>query len=316
MRYLVTGGAGFIGSALANQLVKDGHEVVVLDDLSNGVRQNLAPNVMFQRGDVNDVPRLWSLLQGVDCVYHLAARVSVPESLYYATEYNHTNVGGTVSLMEAMRVADVRRVVFASSGSIYGNQYEQPVHEDDVPEPDSPYAVSKYAAEQYVRCIGRIHNIETVSLRIFNAYGAGQPLPVSHPPVVPRFMQQVLTGGSVVIHGNGSQSRDFVHISDVVAALVAASTVSNVDQQIINIGSGEETTIAELASAIGEVTHRPVHTIYPNTENRGGVARLVAEISRAQSLLGYRPQVDLEQGLTHMLREDTRFSQRRTPVYA
>ncbi len=316
MRYLVTGGAGFIGSALTNQLVKDGHEVVVLDDLSNGVRQNLAPNVLFQRGDVNDVPRLWSLLQDVDCVYHLAARVSVAESLLYATEYNQTNVGGTVSLMEAMRVANVRRVVFASSGSVYGVQHEQPVHEDDIPEPDSPYAVSKYAAEQYVRCIGRIHNIEAVSLRIFNAYGAGQPLPVSHAPVVPRFLQQVLTGGSVVIHGEGSQTRDFVHISDVVAALVAASTASDVDQQVINIGSGEETSISELATAIGTVTSKRVHTIYPNTEKSGGVARLVAEISRARTLLGYRPQVDLAEGLARMLREDHRFSQRRVPAYA
>lgn len=316
MRYLVTGGAGFIGSALANQLVKNGHEVVVLDDLSNGVRQNLAPNILFQRGDVNDVPRLWSLLQGVDCVYHLAARVSVAESLHYANEYNHTNVGGTVSLMDAMRTADVRRIVFASSGSIYGAQYEQPVHEDDVPEPDSPYAVSKYAAEQYVRCIGRIHNIETVSLRIFNAYGAGQSLPVSHAPVVPRFMQQVLTGGSVVIHGDGSQTRDFVHISDVVAALIAASTATNVDQQVINVGSGEETSINELAATIGKVTNRSVYTLYPNTENKGGVERLVAEISRARSLLDYRPQFSLADGLAQMLREDERFSQRRRPTYA
>jgi UDP-glucose 4-epimerase len=316
MRYLVTGGAGFIGSALANRLVKDGHEVVVLDDLSNGVRQNLAPNVLFQRGDVNDGPRLWSLLQDVDCVYHLAARVSVAESLLYSADYNHTNVGGTVSLMEAMRVANVRRVVFASSGSVYGNQHEQPVHEDDVPEPDSPYAVSKYAAEQYVRCIGRIHHIETVSLRIFNAYGERQPLPVSHAPVVPRFMQQALTGGSVVIHGNGAQTRDFVYISDVVAALIAASTAPNVDQQVINIGSGEETSIAELASAIGLVTNRTVHTIYPDTHNTGGVARLVAEISRARTLLGYRPQVDLADGLARMLHSDDRFAQRRTIAYA
>ncbi len=316
MRYLVTGGAGFIGSALANRLVKNGHEVVVLDDLSNGSRQNLSPNVLFQRGDVNDVPRLWSLLQGVDYVYHLAARVSVAESLLYATEYNRTNVGGTVSLMEAMRVADVQRVVFASSGSIYGVQYEQPVHEDDVPEPDSPYAVSKYAAEKYVGCIGRIHNIETVSLRIFNAYGAGQPLPVSHAPVVPRFMQQVLTGGSVVIHGDGSQTRDFVHISDVVDALIAASTASGVDQQVFNIGSGEETSISELATTIGKVTNKHVHTIYSDTNKTGGVTRLVAEISRARTLLGYRPQVDLTEGLARMLREDRRFAQRRTYAYA
>ena len=306
MRYLITGGAGFIGAALANQLVADGHEVLVLDDLSNGERDRLSPAVIFTRGDVNDVPRLWSLLHDVDCVYHLAARVSVAESLLYPTEYNRTNVGGTVSLLEAIRDAGVQRLVLASSGAVYGRQSQQPVHEDDTPRPDSPYAVSKLAAEQYVRTIGRIWGIETVVLRIFNAYGAGQPLPVSHAPVVPRFLQQAISGGSVVIFGDGSQTRDFVYITDVIAALIAASTAQNVAERIINIGNGSETSINDLVDTIELAIGRSVNRLY-NPNQQGGVPRLDAEIGLAYELLGYRPKIPLAVGIETMLRADKRF---------
>lgn len=306
MRYLVTGGAGFIGSALANQLVSDGHEVRVVDDLSNGDRQYLAPGIMFTQGAVTDVPRLWTLLQDVDCVYHLAARVSVAESLLYPQEYNATNVGGTVALMEAMRDAGVRRVVFASSGAVYGAQADQPVHESDVPMPDSPYAVSKFSAEQYIRTIGRLWEIETVSLRIFNAYGPYQPLPVSHAPVVPRFLQQALTGGSLVIHGDGSQTRDFVYITDVVAALISASTARLVGHQVINIGSGQETSLNQLVDTIEVVLGKSVNRLH-NKSKSGGVQKLVAETSRAASILGYRPITSLAEGLKHILANDPRF---------
>ncbi|MCA9968467.1 MAG: NAD-dependent epimerase/dehydratase family protein, partial [Anaerolineales bacterium] len=176
------------------------------------------------RGDVNNIPRLWSMLQGVDCVYHLAARVSVAQSILYPVDYNTANVGGTVSLMQAIRDAGVRRIVLTSSGAVYGRQERQPVQESDVPHPDSPYAVSKWAAEQYLHTIGSFAGIETVALRIFNAYGPMQQLPVSHAPVVPRFLQQALTGGSLVIFGDGSQTRDFIYVGDVVEALVKTAT--------------------------------------------------------------------------------------------
>jgi UDP-glucose 4-epimerase len=154
MTFLLTGAAGFLGSHLANNLAREGHQVRGLDDLSAGDPQMLSPDVLFTRGDVNDRPRLWTLLQEVDCVYHLAARVLVPESVLYPREYNTTNVGGTVSLMEAMRDVGVRRVVFISSGAVYGTQAEQPVRETAFPNPRSPYAVSKLAAEYYARTIG------------------------------------------------------------------------------------------------------------------------------------------------------------------
>lgn len=310
MRFLVTGGAGFLGSALANHLAQAGHDVLVLDDLSNGDAARLHPAVEFTQGDVDDVPLLWSLLHGVDCVYHLAARVSVAQSILYPREYSRVNVGGTVSLMEAMRDTGVRRVVFASSGAVYGFQPEQPVSESNLPNPDSPYAVSKWAAEQYIHTIGELWGIETLSLRIFNAYGPHQSLPLSHAPVVPRFLRQAISGGSLVIFGSGRQTRDFVYVADVVAALVAAATAKDVNRQVINIGSGEEVSINELAEVVRKVSGRSLNLIQ-NKEKAGGVPRLVADISRARLLLGYVPMVTLEEGLRRTLAEDPRFHVKR-----
>lgn len=306
MKFLVTGGAGFLGSALANQLAYAGHQVHVLDDLSNGRQQYLNQPITFTQGDVDNVPLLWSLLEGVDCVYHLAARVSVAQSLHHPRDYNRVNVGGTVSLMEAMRDTGVCRVVFASSGAVYGRQPQQPVHEDDLPQPDSPYAVSKWAAEQYIHTIGHLWGLETVALRIFNAYGPNQSLPLSHAPVIPRFLQQILTGGSVVLFGNGRQTRDYVYVDDVVAALVTAATAKQINRQVINIGSGVETSVLELVQAIESVTGQSANLLL-NPEKTGGVPRLVADISRAQTLLGYRPFTSLADGLTKLWREDGRF---------
>jgi len=306
MKFLVTGGAGFLGTAVSNQLAKDGHAVHVLDDLSNGTAENLHPAITFTEGSVNDIPLLWSLLYDVDCVYHLAARVSVVESMLHPREYSQVNVVGTVSLMEAMRDSGVRRVVFTSSGAVYGHQPEQPVHENDSPIPDSPYAVSKWAAEQYIHTIGGLWDIETVALRIFNAYGPGQSLPAAHAPVVPRYLRQALNGGSIVIYGDGVQSRDFVYISDVVAALVSAATATGVNRQVINIGSGKETAVNDLIACIEKVTGSSVNYIH-NKDKSGGVSRLVADISRARTLLGYRPHVNLKKGLKLTLKHDERF---------
>lgn len=311
MRFLVTGGAGFLGSALANRLASDGHRVRVLDDLSNGNRDHLHPAIDFTEGDVDDIPLLWSLLHEVDCVYHLAARVSVAESHRHPREYNRVNVGGTVSLMEAMRDTGVQRVVFTSSGAIYGRQPQQPVHETDTPRPDSPYAVSKWAAEQYIHTIGELWQIETVALRIFNAYGPRQSLPVSHAPVVPRFLQQAVSGGSVVIFGDGSQTRDFVYVDDVVAALVSAATARQVNRQIINIGSGQETSLNELVGWIETAVNLPINRMY-NREKEGGVPRLAADISQAQQLLGFRPYTNLAKGLRLILENDGRFQTQQT----
>ena len=307
MDYLITGGAGFLGAALANRLAAEGHMVRVLDDLSAGDPARLSRDISFTRGDVNDIPKLWTLLQGIQCVYHLAARVSVPESVLYPREYNAVNVGGTVSVLEAMRDAGVKRVVFSSSGAVYGEQSEQPLREDMIPDPRSPYAVSKLAAEQYVRTTGILWKIETVRLRIFNAYGPGQQLPAAHPPVIPAMIRNALKGGSVVIHGSGKQTRDYVYIDDVVDALIAASTAPDVDRMLINVGSGVETSVNELVEEISSATDHSINALnIPGQE--GGVSRMRASLTLAEQKLKFHPKVTLAEGLRRTVSRDPRFS--------
>lgn len=306
MRFLITGGAGFIGTHLANNLHQQGHYVRVLDDLSSGGPEGLLPDLFFKRGDVRDVPTLWSLLQGVDVVYHLAALVSVPASILYPRDYNDVNVGGTVSLLEACRDVGVKRVILGSSATVYGDQPHQPVSESAQCHPAVPYAVSKRAAEHYLFTMGALIGFEAVSLRIFNAYGPGQPLPPTHAPVIPYVMYQVLQGGSVIIYGDGGQTRDFIYIDDVVDALMGAATAPDVDQQIINVGSGQETPINHLVDLIGKTVGKTPKVLH-NREISGGIDRLVADISKAEDLLDYQPRVTLEKGLRYLHKHDAKF---------
>ena len=306
MRFLITGAAGFLGAPLANSLVADGHRVVGLDDLSTGDPQRLSPEVHLVRGDVNDRPKLWSLLQDVDCVYHLAARVIVPESVLYPREYNLVNVGGTVTLMEAMRDVGVKRVILISSGTIYGNQRNQPMKESCRPNPRSPYAVSKLSAEYYVRTIGDLWEIETVCLRVFNAYGPGQPLPPSHPPVIPYCLRQAMDNGTIVIHGDGEQTRDYVFIEDVVDAMIAASFAEKINRLIINVGSGKETCVNEIVKTVKDLTGTKPEIVV-NKSHDSGPSRMCADLALATKKLGYHPKVNLKEGLTRIIENDVRF---------
>ena len=306
MRILITGGAGFIGSHLANFLHSQGHYVRVLDDMTSGDPNRLHPEIYVKRGDVRDVPTLWSLLQGVDVAYHLAALVSVPASILYPRDYNDVNVGGTVALLEACRDVGVGRVVLASSATVYGDQPIQPIHEGVMPAPGAPYAVTKMAAEHYLFTMGKLVGFEAVSLRIFNAYGPGQPLPPTHGPVIPYVMQQVAQNGSVIVFGDGTQSRDFVYIDDVVHALAAAGNAHDVNRQIINVGSGKETSINQVAEIIGDVVGKRPRLLH-NREKNVGTARLVADIAKAQVLLDYTPRIGLSAGLEMLYRHDPLF---------
>jgi UDP-glucose 4-epimerase len=300
MRILITGGAGFIGSALANHLLDLGHRVRVLDDLSAGDPSALESGIAFSRGDVRDIPKLWTLLRDVECVFHLAARVSVSESVLYPVEYNEVNVGGTVSLMTAARDAGVHRVVLASSGTVYGDQEEQPVKETAAVRPPNPYAVTKIASEYYLSAIGALYDIEVVMLRIFNAYGPGQAVPPSHPPVIPHLVRQALAGSTPVIFGSGKQTRDFIYISDVVNTLTTAALADNANGLIINIGTGQEVSINEVLKKIENLLGRKVPSLHNPTQS-GGVSRLVAEISRARQILQFEPKVSVDEGLRLML---------------
>jgi UDP-glucose 4-epimerase len=306
MRFLITGAAGFLGVPLANRLIQAGHRVIGLDDLSTGDPDRLSSEVHLVRGDVNDRPKLWSLLQEVDCVYHLAARVIVPESVLYPREYNQVNVGGTVSLMEAMRDVGVRRVVFTSSGTIYGNQRTQPVRESCRPNPRSPYAVSKLSAEFYIRTIGDLWGIETVCLRVFNAYGPGQRLPPTNAPVIPYCIRQANDNGTIVIHGDGKQTRDYVYVDDVVDAMMSAATTPDIKRLIINVGSGKETSVNDVIKHVLEITQSKPEIVM-NTTHDSGPSRMCADLTVAKKKLGYIPKVGLVEGLTRTIEEDIRF---------
>ena len=306
MNFLITGGAGFLGSALSNRLSRQGHHVRVLDDLSTGDPDRLDPDIHFTRGDINDRPKLWTLLQDIDCVYHLAARVSVPESVLFPRDYNEVNVGGTATLMEAVRDAKTKRVVLTSSGAVYGNQETPLMTETMQPNPLSPYAVSKLAAEWYVRTIGALAGIETICLRIFNAYGPGQRIPPAHPPVIPNFIRQARQNGTLIFHGDGGQTRDYVFVDDVVNALVAAATVQDMDGQIINVGSGTETSVKDLAREVIEITGGKPEEVY-NPRVGAGVSRMCADIKKAKKALNYIPLIPLEMGLRLTLEKDPQY---------
>jgi UDP-glucose 4-epimerase len=220
----------------------------------------------------------------------------VSESVLYPREYNATNVGGTVSLIQAVRDAGVRRIVFTSSGAVYGEQSEERVREDAIPNPGSPYAVSKLAAENYLNTIGALWSIDTVILRVFNAYGPGQQLRASHPPVVPAMLRQALGGGSIIVHGDGRQQRDFVFVDDVVNGLMAAANASTVNRLIINIGSGVPTSINDVVATLGRCMGKELTPLRVTAES-GGVSRLCADLSRARERLGYVPRVSLDEGI-------------------
>ncbi len=295
-----------MGAPLANRLIQAGHRVIGLDDLSTGDPDRLSADVHLVRGDVNDRPKLWSLLQEVDCVYHLAARVIVPESVLYPREYNQVNVGGTVTLMEAMRDVGVRRVVFISSGTIYGNQKTQPVRESCRPNPRSPYAVSKLAAEFYVRTIGTRWGIETVSLRVFNAYGPGQRLPPTNAPVIPYCIRQALDHGTIVVHGDGKQTRDYVYIDDVVDAMESASSTPDLNRMIINVGSGKETSVNDIIKRVLEITQAKPEIVMNKTHD-SGPSHMCADLAVAKKKLGFAPKVNLVEGLRRTIESDPRF---------
>ena len=206
-----------------------------------------------------------------------------------------------------MRDVGVRRVVLISSGAVYGDQQIQPLREQAIPDPRSPYAVSKLAAEYYVRTIGDLWHIETVSLRVFNAYGPGQHLPPSHPPVIPNMLRQAARGSTIVVHGQGNQTRDYVYVDDVVSAMVAASTAPGLDNLVINVGSGTETSVRQLASLVIQVTSSKAEVMF-NPRTDPGVSRMCADLTLAHEKLSYSPRISLAEGLRLTNEQDRRFN--------
>ncbi len=305
-RALVTGGAGFIGSHIVEALLKEGLEVIVLDDLSSGHIENISSYMncrgfSFLKGSILDSSLVRQAMKDVDVVYHQAAIRSVPKSVEMPFLVNEVNVTGTLTLLNEALASGVERFIYASSSSVYGESPTLPKREDLPTVPASPYGTSKLAAEQYCRVFNKVYGLRTVSLRYFNVYGPRQPYgPYSG--VVILFIGRALRGEPPVILGDGNQTRDFTHISDVVLANLLASKLDSAVGQVLNVGTGRQTSINNLARMVLELTGRTDLTPIYGSPRPGDIKHALADVSQAKELLGYEPKVSLYQGLTELVR--------------
>lgn len=297
---LVTGGAGFIGSHLASELAARGVRVDILDDFSSGSRRNLPANLSGDviEGSVTDLDACRKAVFGVDTVFHLAAQVSVPESVQDPIGADRVNSGGTLNVLTAARDSGVKRVIFSSSAAIYGETSIEPVAETRLPGPVSPYGVQKLTGEHYGRCFFANYGLETLALRYFNVYGPRQNPDAPYAAVVPRFLDSILAGKRPVIYGDGEQVRDFCSVHDVVQANIKAATTDRREAlgQVFNIASGRAISINNLASEFAAVTGKNVTPVY-GPARQGDVRYSSADIARAKAVLGFEPRVSLKEGL-------------------
>jgi UDP-glucose 4-epimerase len=300
MRVLVTGGAGFIGSNLVRALLARGDDVRVLDNFSTGNRGNLGEvgnHVELVEGDLRSYERVHNAVRGVELVFHLGALGSVPRSVQDPLTSGAVNVEGTLNVLLAARDEGIRRVVFASSSSIYGNQPELPLRETMAPDPISPYGVAKLAAERYCVSFTRVyHSFETVVLRYFNVFGPRQDPRSQYAAVVPLFVTAIAAGEEVTIFDDGNQSRDFTYIDNVVAANLLAADAGGASGRIFNVSAGAPATVNELADTIGRLLDKPVERRYL-PPRPGDLRDSWADVSEARDALGFGPSVSLEEGL-------------------
>jgi nucleoside-diphosphate-sugar epimerase len=298
MRTLVTGGAGFIGSNLADELIAQGHEVRILDDLSTGFAENLPADALFFEGDLCDEELVAEAMDGVEVVFHQGARGSVAKSVETPLITDRSNVHGTLTVLEAARHAGARRVVAASSSSIYGGVAPRPTVETAPLTPKSPYAVTKMAGEHYLRVYWELFGLETVALRYFNVYGPRQDPGSAYAAVIPKFIAALRAGEPPVIHGDGRQSRDFAFIADVVGANLAAAEApaERCAGKAYNIAGGSERSLLEMLEILGGILSADVEPTH--VEPRAGdVRHSFADTSAAKADLGWWPTVDFADGL-------------------
>lgn len=302
-RVIVTGGAGFIGSHLADELVRQGHRVIIIDNLSTGRMENIEAllsngDVEFVHSSITDFKLLKKLFQDVDCIFHQAALPSVPRSIEDPLASHEANVTGTMNVLLAARDSGVKRVIFASSSSVYGDTPTLPKREEMTPNPHSPYAVTKLAAEHYCRVFSQVYGLVITCLRYFNVYGPRQNPESQYAAVVPGFIKNVFEGSPPVIFGDGEQTRDFTFVKDVVAANILAAQ-ANIGG-VFNIGSGQNTTVNELANLIIDIIGSNIKPIYQDPRP-GDVRHSLADISKAKTF-GYEPKYSLRQGLLETIK--------------
>lgn len=295
----MTGGAGFIGSNLVGLLTTEGHDVVVLDDISSGYEENLRPGAGFVRGDVTDGAVVSSAMSGCDVVFHLAASVGNTRSIENPVRDSRVNLIGMVNVLEGARANSIRRVVFSSSAGIFGELKTLPIREDHPQEPDSPYGVSKLAAEKMCLVYNKLHGMSNVCLRYFNVYGERQRYD-AYGNVIPIFAERILRDREVVIFGDGEQTRDFVNVADVARANYLAGT-SEGAKGVFNLGSATRVTVNELVRMMAEISGRAPRVVH--TEPRPGDVRdSLAAIDAAAAAFGFSPSVTLSEGLSAYMR--------------
>jgi len=299
MRYLVTGGAGFIGSNIVDELVRRGHAVTVLDNLSAGQESNLERvrgKIALHVGSITNLAEVQEACQHADYVIHLAARTSVPKSVVDPLETNSVNVDGTLNVLIAARDAKVRRVVYAASSSAYGETPALPKTETMQPEPISPYGVTKYVGELYAQVFGRVYGLENVSLRYFNVFGPRQEPTSQYSGVLSRFMLALIEGTPLTIFGDGEQSRDFTYVDNIVDQTLRACEVSGASGKAFNGGTGARITLNEVVRLLEKIVGRKI-PVKHEPPRAGDIRDSQADISLAKKLLGYSPIVLFEEGL-------------------
>jgi UDP-glucose 4-epimerase len=297
--FLVTGGAGFIGSHIAEALVRRGDRVRVLDNLSTGFLSNLDPirgEIEFIKGDLVDAPLVARAVQGVDCVFHEAALASVPRSMEHPLDTHASCVTGTVTLLDVARRAGVRRVVYASSSSVYGDQPASSKRESDLPSPISPYGAAKLAAEYYCRAFAASFPLETVSIRYFNVFGPRQDPGSPYSAVIPLFITAILSGGQPVIYGDGLQSRDFTFVGNVVEGNLLAADAPGVSGRAFNVAMGGSIDLLCLLASLNRLLGTDVQPIHADPRP-GDIRESMADITMARRDLGYEPRIGFEEGL-------------------
>lgn len=300
---LVTGGAGFIGSHLVHRLLNDGYKVRILDNFATGSRENVQPlldDVELLEGDIQSYERAHNAVRGCELVFHQAALPSVPRSIQDPLTSNASNVIGTLNLLLAARDQGVRRVVSASSSSVYGSNPALPKHEDMATMPISPYAVAKQAAEGYCRAFYQVYGLETVALRYFNVYGPRQDPLSQYAAVIPKFITALLEGRQPLVYGDGEQSRDFTYIDNTVDANILAASAEGAAGQAFNIACGERISLNDLLSEIRELTGTDLQARYLDPRP-GDVPHSLADISKARDVLGFNPEIDLRDGLNRTI---------------
>jgi UDP-N-acetylglucosamine/UDP-N-acetyl-alpha-D-glucosaminouronate 4-epimerase len=310
---LVTGGGGFIGSHLVKRLLREGMSVRVLDNFATGRRANLEEaldDVELIEGDLQSYERVHNAVRGCDLAFHLGALPSVPRSIQDPLTSNATNVVGTLNVLLAARDEGVRRVVYASSSSLYGASTELPKREDMHPLPIAPYAVSKLAAEGYCRAFHHVYGLETVALRYFNVFGPGQDPRSQYAAAIPNFITAALEERPPIIHGDGEQSRDFTFVDNAVDANLLAAAAEGAAGEAFNVACGERTSLNEIVARLSALAGREIEPVHTDPRP-GDVRHSLADIDKARKILGYAPAVDFEEGLRRTYAEyEERWRQR------